>query len=501
MGGVVYNYNKLTIINNSAFTNNKASRGSVIYSKADLIIHDSNFENNNVLYTYGILGILSGNVSISHSIFKSNTGSDEGGVIFNLDGDILINDSQFISNKALSYGGPIDNSGNLTVINSLFDKNQANGAGAIDNGGNLTIIKSNFTNNKANKNGGAIDNNHALNVVGSIFVNNVAGKEGGAIIARKDINITHSALFNNKASEGDAIYINHDNSNFTDNWWGSNNPNFKDLINKNIPKNFTWIIMGFKSTTKIMQYEKANLVVSFNQITDGEGTISDLESSDKLPMLKVVLSIGTTLNVANGYISKTLSIPKVSSITAKLHNQTRTLSAMANPAKIVNNRNIVVDYGSKAIFKVRLIGNTGKVVGMNEVVVMKIAGKTYKVKTNKFGYALKTFSLRPGKYSIISIYKGAAVKNTITVKNVLKAINKSVKKSKVIKYSVTLKTSKGKAIPAKKITFKIKGKLYNAKTNKKGIATVNLKNFKVGKYVVVVKYLNYQIKRTINVIR
>ena len=137
--------------------------------------------------------------------------------------------------------------------------------------------------------------------------------------------------------------------------------------------------------------------------------------------------------------------------------------------------------------------------GKNEVVVMKIAGKSYKVKTNSKGYASKTFSLTPGKYKITTYYKGSTVKNTITVKKVLKAKSKTVKKSKRIKYSAVLKTSKGKAIKNKKVTFKIKGKTYSAKTNKKGIATVSFKNLKVGKYPVVVKYLKSQVKITLRV--
>ena len=154
----------------------------------------------------------------------------------------------------------------------------------------------------------------------------------------------------------------------------------------------------------------------------------------------------------------------------------------------------VVDYSGKTTFKVRVVGSNGKIVGQNEVVVMKISGKAYNVKTDKKGYASKTFSLIPGKYSITATYKGFSVKNTITVKNVLKAKSVTKKKAKKIKYSASLKTSKGKAISGKKITFKIKGKTYKAKTNKKGIATFKLKTpKKVGKFNVVASYKKSEI--------
>ena len=167
--------------------------------------------------------------------------------------------------------------------------------------------------------------------------------------------------------------------------------------------------------------------------------------------------------------------------------------------KIIGNKNVVADYSGKVTFKVRVVGSNGKVVGQNEVVIMRISGKTYSVKTDKNGYASKTFSLLPGKYSITTSYKGFLAKNTITIKKVLKAKSATMKKAKKIKYSASLKTSKGKPISGKKITFKIKGKTYTAKTNKKGIATVKFKNLKVGKYNVTVKYLKSTVKTILQV--
>ena len=188
-------------------------------------------------------------------------------------------------------------------------------------------------------------------------------------------------------------------------------------------------------------------------------------------------------------------------MTSKADDQSITLAVSSNPSKITNNKNVVVDYSGKTTFKVRVVGSNGKIVGQNEFVVMKIAGKAYNVNTDKNGYASMTLDLLPGKYSITAVYKGFSVKNTITVKNVLKAKSVTKKKAKKIKYSASLKTSKGKAISGKKITFKIKGKTYKAKTNKKGIATVSIKNLKVGKYKITVKYIKSTAKAVLKVKR
>ena len=498
-GGVIYNDGSYASIYNSSFEMNTAERGAVIQTLSNVSINNSRFQKNIITHTLGVIAVIKGNIDIFNSIFEYNTGSDEGGVIFNVDGTVFIDNSQFSSNKALSHGGAIDNNAKLTVINSLFDNNQAYGAGAIDNGGNLTVINSKFTNNKATKNGGAIDNNNILNIVGSVFDNNVAGGYGGAIIARKDINIDHSALFDNKASVADAVYVNNDNSNLTGNWWGLNNPDFEELFNFDISDNFTWIILNFNTVGEVMQYENSNFMFDMGEIKNKNNQIFKLNSSELLPDLDIAVSNGDKFVIQKGYLSKSMYVGSIQIISFTLDGQSFSVNVLSNPSKIIDNKNIVEDYNGKTTFKVKVIGKNGNAVGANEIVVMKIAGKTYNVKTDKNGFATKILSLTPGKYTITSIYKGSTVKNTITIKKVLKAKNKVVKKSKKIKYSATLKTSKGKAIKGKIITFKIKGKTYLAKTNKKGVATVKFKNLKAGNYKITVKYLNSQVKTLLKV--
>ena len=62
-------------------------------------------------------------------------------------------------------------------------------------------------------------------------------------------------------------------------------------------------------------------------------------------------------------------------------------------------------------------------------------------------------------------------------------------KDKTKKYVVTLKTDKNKAYKNQKITIKVNGKTYSAKTNSKGQATFKLtKLTKKGTFVATVKY-------------
>ena len=97
-----------------------------------------------------------------------------------------------------------------------------------------------------------------------------------------------------------------------------------------------------------------------------------------------------------------------------------------------------------------------------------------------FSYSVKNV----GAYTITAEYNGQKVSNKIVIKPTLTAKNISKKKAKKIKFSVKLVNKNGKALNKKKITFKINGKTLKSKTNSKGIATVSLKNLKVGKNVI-----------------
>lgn len=75
--------------------------------------------------------------------------------------------------------------------------------------------------------------------------------------------------------------------------------------------------------------------------------------------------------------------------------------------------------------------------------------------------------------------------------------NLSKKKAKTIKFTAKLVNNQGKILKNKKITFKFKGKTYKIKTNKKGVATLKLKNLKVGKYDMYSIYGKSKVKNTI----
>jgi hypothetical protein len=165
-----------------------------------------------------------------------------------------------------------------------------------------------------------------------------------------------------------------------------------------------------------------------------------------------------------------------------------TLNVTAPVFAITNNKNVATVYSANAYYKV-LVTRDGKAVGAGEKVTINYNGKTYTVKTDSKGYA--SFKLvtkvKVKKYTITATYKDVKVTNKVTIKHVIKASNKKVKKSKKVnKVKVSLKKVNGKYLKGKVLKIKFNKKTYKVKTNKKGVATWKvkksmLKKLKVGK--------------------
>ncbi|WP_295113276.1 right-handed parallel beta-helix repeat-containing protein [uncultured Methanobrevibacter sp.] len=166
---------------------------------------------------------------------------------------------------------------------------------------------------------------------------------------------------------------------------------------------------------------------------------------------------------------------------------------------IIGNKNYVVYYGNAITYKLRIIGADGKYVGAGKVVSIKVNGKTYSVKTNKYGYVLKSFKLNPGIYTLTAQYNGDKVSSKILFKPTVITKNMIVKKAKIIKFSAKLVNKYGKILKNQRIIFKVNGKAYIAKTNKYGVAIISIKNLKVGKSAVLSTYGGCKVYNTITV--
>ena len=153
------------------------------------------------------------------------------------------------------------------------------------------------------------------------------------------------------------------------------------------------------------------------------------------------------------------------------------------------------------VYKFTLKDAQGNAIA-NKTVKAVLNGKVYDVVTDANGTASITISLNAAKTYSLDVfflgdddYKGATAtaKVTVTKKSTtLKAAKTKYKfkakaKSKVIK--ATLKTSNKYLKTGKKVTIKVKGKTYTAKTGKNGAIKLNLKSLKKkGTYKAKIKF-------------
>lgn len=153
-----------------------------------------------------------------------------------------------------------------------------------------------------------------------------------------------------------------------------------------------------------------------------------------------------------------------------------------------------MDFVDGTYYLVRAIGDDGNPEVAGKYVSITVNKVTYKCKTDKNGYVRLKINLNPKKYVITVVYKKYKVSNKLVVKQTLKLAKKTIKVKKSAKKIIlkaTVKTSKGKALSGKKVTFKFYGKFYTTKTNKKGIAQVTIKKSVINKLKVGGKYQYY----------
>lgn len=214
-GGLINSF-KSTTIRNSKFSNNSASRSSVVYAHilSNLTIENSVFENNTAFYSGGVfLTYLNTTTHISNSIFKNNNGTNAGGVIYQQRySNLFVNDCEFFGNHA-NTGGSLyaHHYSNLTAENSIFVKGKAKTGSAILGADYVKLKVNNCTFKDNNGKQGAImaDEGCEINVDNSIFTNN-KGVHGSSIMGDMINNITLSnSLFSNNVAEyGGVVYAN-----------------------------------------------------------------------------------------------------------------------------------------------------------------------------------------------------------------------------------------------------------------------------------------------------
>ena len=189
-----------------------------------------------------------------------------------------------------------------------------------------------------------------------------------------------------------------------------------------------------------------------------------------------------------------------------LENTTATTTIV--PRLIVVSGDLTADYLENPPYIVQAIGDDGNPVGEGEVVQVIFAGFGYNLTTNATGHVVRTIGLAPGQYAVKACYAGYNTTATVfKVKQVMKVTSGTLKKTaNSYTLKATLKSSNGKALADKEVTFTFNGKKYTVKTDSKGVASYTIKSsiikkLKAGKtYTLYARYVNDVVKGKIKVV-
>ena len=353
-GAIQWDYNSTNgTVNNCNFINNTGTQkgGAVYWYEINGKMTNCNFTNNTSINGGAIFwdnNALNG--AVDNSSFINNTG-DDGGAIYWYGAHGRMTNCNFTNNKGIN-GGAINWQRTYGLTNNCnFTNNIATNGGAIYwEGTNGTENNCNFINNTAESNGGAVYWFGANGTISySNFINNNATANGGALYFNDAASLNNCALVNNIAPSGSEIYIYNSNPDLNYNWWGSNNPNWANLINGSYVLSVYAVLNVTADPSEIDVGNKSAIKTEF----DWNGT-NDIATSS-LPKRNVTLSSkGGSLSKTEGAVGLTSEFSATAGgtyeITATVDNEEIELTINVNTVGIptsvsVNNAtlNLFVD--------------------------------------------------------------------------------------------------------------------------------------------------------------
>ena len=429
---------------------------------------DANANGNSVR----IFDISGNNVTLKNLVFTNASVDTLGGTIRNVGLNLTIINSTFINNGAYS-GAAISNTGQgLTVVDSTFKNNRASYfGGAIQNVADTSdfqLLNSTFINNSASLGGAIMNEATKFSVVASNFENNVASSEGGAIINMgKGAIVKKSSFINNTANSGEAIAANV-NLDASDNWWGSNAPNWNKLIKGK------FVLDSYA----ILTLSVNNGIAYVNFYNNETNSVTGIYPRDlKLTIENEVIEG----KIVNGGFKTNYTIP-TDTYVVSLNVDSQELSVIVPRMDVVANN---ITYGEDLLVMVNLPDDAA---GNVAVSVGDITCNT----TVKDGKINCTFSnLDAGYYDVVVKYSGSTKYSPVNFNKTV-CVGRANPNIRVIDTNMTFGENKTLEINlANNATGNMIITLNNEKYNlavKNGLATINIPLLYVGEYPININY-------------
>ena len=218
-GGGIYNAtgSQLTIVRSTLQGNNGFDGGALtVATGASALIQGSTIQSNQAAYGAGLEN--SGVVTVTDSLLHDNRAENVGGGLWNLNGQVVMTRTTVSANRAFEGGGINSYGDHVELYNVNIINNQATGSdggGIYHTGGTFFVTNGTISGNTAKRDGGGIHQNSGDNLLlRNVTVSgNQAERFGGGFhhLARFAI-LINVTLGNNMAVAGNALYESADGS-------------------------------------------------------------------------------------------------------------------------------------------------------------------------------------------------------------------------------------------------------------------------------------------------
>jgi parallel beta-helix repeat protein len=137
-------------------------------------------------------------------------------------------------------------------------------------------------------------------------------------------------------------------------------------------------------------------------------------------------------------------------------------------------------------------------LAVNKTVTFNINGVFYKRNTTENGVVSLTINLRPGNYTITTMYDGLAVGNNVNVLPTLVTSDLTMKYDDGSKFTAQTLDGQGNPMAHQNVTFNVNGVFYPKTTGDDGVASLNI-HLMSGEYIITSKWNDFQTGNTIKI--
>ena len=519
-GGAVYwNSNDGQILN-SKFINSRAKSGGAVYVSGnnEVVAASSIFKNNAEILNAPAYGS-----KLSNCIFEDCSADNGGSVYWNAKNGV-IEETSFDSSRASANGGAVYwNSNDGQILDSEFTNSRAKNGGAVYVSGNneVVVVSSIFENNNAEVLNGAV---YGGKTKLCSFKNNTDSQ----INTRTILSLNETAIYIGNSISITTLVLNQQKGGLAR---GTVNLFINSKLVAAIDANdgfiFTPSEIGVYEVTAVFnensEHHNSSDTATFSAIpieipeeisTSTEGVFT-LEFPDDAEGTLTVFIDGTryqVYNIVGGILNIDLTQFKGKHVITFEYGGDKNYPAFTKDVNVtvqtnpsISARNVNVQYLANQKYTIKVFKNKG-IPAASTWVVIKLNNKAFKkLKTNKNGIVTFVVNQKPGTYKLKITSLRKTVQRTVKVKHVVTLKSTTLKKSaRKLTLQATLAKVKGKYLIKKTITFRINGKkVATAKTNKRGIAKITIRNptwlkkLKVGKKVTYqATYLKDTVKKT-----